>query len=121
MCGEYGYTGSLRSVQRYWRHAYPAPVIRARRRVETPPGAQAQVDWAHFPGIIIAGIPTDLLALHMVLSFSRKQAIVWSPAKDMLAWLAAIRPALPAWAACRRPCASITRRPRSRAGLAPGA
>lgn len=85
--GEYGYTGSLRSVQRYWRHAYPAPVIRARRRVETPAGAQAQVDWAHFPGIIIAGIPTDLLALHMVLSFSRKQAIVWSPAKDMLAWL----------------------------------
>jgi len=87
LCDEYGYTGSLRSVQRYWRHAYPAPAIRARRRVETPPGAQAQVDWAHFPGVILAGIPTDLLALHMVLSFSRKQAIVWSPAKDMLAWL----------------------------------
>ena len=29
--------------------AYPAPAVRARRRVETPPGAQAQVDWAHFP------------------------------------------------------------------------
>jgi hypothetical protein len=84
---EHGYTGSLRSVQRYWRHAYPAPALRARRRVETPPGAQAQVDWAHFPGVILAGIPTDLVALHMVLSFSRKQAIVWSPAKDMLAWL----------------------------------
>ncbi len=87
LCGEHGYTGSLRSVQRYWRHAYPAPAMRARRRVETPPGAQAQVDWAHFPGVILAGIPTDLLALHMVLSFSRKQAIVWSPTKDMLAWL----------------------------------
>jgi hypothetical protein len=33
---EHGYTGSLRSVQRYWRHAYPAPALRARRRVETP-------------------------------------------------------------------------------------
>jgi transposase len=84
---EHGYSGSLRSVQRFWRHAYPAPAIRARRRVETPPGAQAQVDWAHFPGVILAGVPTDLLALHMVLSFSRKPAIVWSPAKDMLAWL----------------------------------
>ena len=82
-----GYTGSLRSVQRFWRSAYPAPAIRARRRVETPPGAQAQVDWAYFPGVILAGIPTDLVALHMVLSFSRKPAIVWSPTKDMLAWL----------------------------------
>jgi transposase len=84
---EHGYTGSLRSVQRFWRSAYPAPAIRARRRVETPPGAQAQVDWAYFPGVILAGIPTDLVALHMVLSFSRKPAIVWSPTKDMLAWL----------------------------------
>src|SRR3954464_10598407 len=43
---EHGYEGSLRSVQRYWRRAYPAPAVRARRRVETPAGAQAQVDWA---------------------------------------------------------------------------
>ena len=47
---EHGYEGSLQSVQRYWRRAYPAPAIRARRRVETPAGAQAQVDWADFPG-----------------------------------------------------------------------
>ena len=38
---EHGYEGSLRSVQRYWRRAYPAPAVRARRRVETPAGAQA--------------------------------------------------------------------------------
>jgi hypothetical protein len=30
----------------------------------------------------------DLLALHMVLSWSRTEAIVWSRAKDMLSWLA---------------------------------
>jgi transposase len=47
---EHGYDGSLRSVQRYWRRTFPAPAIRARRRVETPAGAQAQVDWAEFPG-----------------------------------------------------------------------
>jgi transposase len=84
---EHGYPGSLKSVQRYYKRAYPAPAIRARRRVETPAGAQAQVDWAHFPGVWVDGAPTDLLALHMVLSFSRKEAIIWSPSKNMLAWL----------------------------------
>jgi transposase len=85
---EHGYRGSLRSVQRYWRRAYPAPVIRARRRVEMPPGAQAQVDWAHFPGVIVAGESVDLLAMHMVLSWSRAEAVVWSRGKDALSWLA---------------------------------
>jgi transposase len=85
---EHGYGGSLRSVQRYWRRAYPAPVIRARRRVETPPGAQAQVDWAHFPGVVVAGEAVDLLAMHMVLSWSRAEAVVWSRGKDTLSWLA---------------------------------
>jgi transposase len=87
LVSEYGYAGSLRSVQRYWARTYPAPAIRARRRVETPPGAQAQVDWAHFPGVVVGGVARDLLALHMVLSWSRKTAIVWSQTKDMLAWL----------------------------------
>jgi hypothetical protein len=35
---EHDYRGSLRSVQRYWMRNYPAPRLRARRRVETPPG-----------------------------------------------------------------------------------
>jgi hypothetical protein len=50
---EHGYGGSLRSVQRFCRRHYPAPRLRARRRVETLPGAQAQVDWAVFPGIVL--------------------------------------------------------------------
>jgi transposase len=87
LVSEHGYSGSLRSIQRYWAHTYPAPAVRARRRVETPPGAQAQVDWAHFPAIVVGGIAQDLVALHMVLSWSRKAAIVWSETKDMLAWL----------------------------------
>ena len=84
---EYGYDGSLRSVQRYWRRTYPAPAVRARRRVETPPGAQAQVDWAHFLAVIVGDAAVDLVALHMVLSWSRQEAIVWARSKDMLAWL----------------------------------
>lgn len=84
---EHGYDGSLRSVQRFWKQAYPAPRIRARRRVETPPGAQVQVDWAHFPGVIVGNEAVDLVALHMVLSHSRKEAIVWARSKDTLAWI----------------------------------
>jgi hypothetical protein len=33
---EHGYGGSLRSVQRCWMRRYPRPLLRARRRVETP-------------------------------------------------------------------------------------
>jgi hypothetical protein len=84
---EHGYDGSLRSVQRFWAKRYPAPAIRARRRVETPPGAQAQADWAHFPDVIVGGEARSLVAFKMVLSHSRKDAIVWSEGKDMLAWL----------------------------------
>jgi IS30 family transposase len=40
-----------RSLQRYVRDRYAAPPCRARRRVETPPGAQAQADWAHYPKV----------------------------------------------------------------------
>src|SRR5512145_1104260 len=35
---EHAYTGSLRSLQRYYASHFPRPKHRARRRVETPPG-----------------------------------------------------------------------------------
>ena len=84
---EHGYGGSLRSVQRFWAKRYPAPAIRARRRVETPPGAQAQVDWAHLNATMVGGVARDLVAFKMVLSHSRREAIIWSESKAMLAWL----------------------------------
>ena len=84
---EHGHDGSLRSVQRYWKRKYPAPKIRARRRVETPPGAQVQVDWAHFPRVFLGREVVDLVALHMVLSWSRKEAAVWALDRKMLSWL----------------------------------
>lgn len=84
---EHGYGGSLRSVQRFWARTYPRPPIRARRRVEMPAAAQTQVDWAAFPGVLVEGERTDLLALHMVLAHSRRAVVVWSRRKDMLSWL----------------------------------
>jgi transposase len=85
---EHGYDGSLKSVQRYWKRTFPAPAIRARRRVETPAGAQAQVDWAEFPGAALGDEVVDLVALIVTLSWSRKRAVVWARSKDMLSWQA---------------------------------
>ncbi len=84
---EHGYTGSSKSVQRYVRARFPRPKVRSRRRVETPPGAQGQVDWGEFPGVRIGGQEVDLHAFHLVLSHSRREAVVWSERADTLAWL----------------------------------
>lgn len=85
---EHDYAGSLKSVQRYWKRTFPAPAVRARRRVETPAGAQAQADWVEFPGVVLGDEEVDLVALIVTLSWSRKRAVVWARAKDMLSWQA---------------------------------
>jgi transposase len=86
LVAEHGYGGSLRSVQRYFRAHYPSPRVRARRRVETPPGAQGQADWAHFGGVVVARRSVDLLGFHLQLSWSRFVALLWSLRKDQLSW-----------------------------------
>jgi transposase len=83
---EHGYAGSCRSVQRYVKRHYPAPRIRARRRVETPPGAQSQADWSEHPNMIVGGRRTPLYRFHLILSHSRGDATVWSTRKDQLSW-----------------------------------
>lgn len=88
LVAEHGYAGSLRSVQRYVADTWPPPPRRARRRVETPPGAQAQVDWGTFTDMRVAGERLTLHALEMALSHSRKYAVVWMPSQDTLSWLA---------------------------------
>jgi transposase len=88
LVAEHDYPGSLRNLQRYVQRAFPGPVVRARRRVETPPGAQSQVDWAYFPKVWLSGQQVDLLAFCMQLSNSRADATIWSLYKHQLAWLA---------------------------------
>jgi transposase len=85
---EHGFAGSVRAVQRFVRRHYPPPRVRARRRVETPPGAQGQADWSVWPRVALRHGPEELFALHFVLSWSRGEAVVWSERKDLLAWLA---------------------------------
>jgi len=86
LVAEHTYTGSLRSVQRYYAKHFPKPKRRARRRVETPPGAQAQADWAEWPRLSIGGRQVYAYDFHLRLSHSRYGARVWSPRKDQLAW-----------------------------------
>lgn len=94
LVAEHDYPGSLRSLQRYVRRAFPAPARRARRRVETPPGAQAQADWAVFPGVWLGGARRTLLAFVLQLSYARAWALIWSERRDLLAWLAVHNAAL---------------------------
>jgi transposase len=84
---EHGYGGSYKAVQRYVRAHYAPPRLRVRRRVETPPGAQAQADWGTFLDVVIGDTAVTLHAFHLVLSHSRMEAIVWAQRQDELAWL----------------------------------
>ena len=86
LVAEHGYVGSLRSVQRYLQRRLGPGRVRARRRVETPPGAQSQADWAHAPRMRVGG-RQGVYGFALRLSYSRKNAVVWSERKDTLSWL----------------------------------
>ncbi|HZD71686.1 MAG TPA: IS21 family transposase [Actinomycetes bacterium] len=87
LVGECDYRGSYRSVLRYVRSHYPKPKIRTYRRVETPPGAQSQTDWAEYRRVDVGAGAEPLHAFVMVLSHSRMPAVVWSRREDELSWL----------------------------------
>ena len=82
---DYGFTGSYQAVSRHLRRRYPEPPVRAVRRVETPPGAQAQHDWFDAK-TRIGGEATELQALSGVLSHSRGRFCWVSRTANQLAW-----------------------------------
>ncbi len=86
LVGEHDYPNSYKSVLRFVRARYPRPRLRPFRRVETPPGAQAQVDWGEFPSIDIGEGPETLYGFVLVLSHSRKEVLLWCRRMDQLAW-----------------------------------
>jgi transposase len=85
LVAEHGYGGSYRSVWRYVRAHYPRPKRRPCRRVELPPGAQAQVDWCE-RRLVIGGQERTVYGFFMVLAHSRAEALVWRESMDQLHW-----------------------------------
>ena len=83
---EHAYRGSYKSVLRFVRSCYPRPRLRPYRRVETPAGAQAQIDWGEFAGLDVGDGPQTLYAFVAVLSHSRKEVLVWCRRMDQLNW-----------------------------------
>lgn len=83
---EHAYGGSYKSVLRFVRDRYPRPRLRPFRRVETPSGAQAQVDWGEFHRVDVGDGPETLYGFVLVLSHSRKEVLVWCRRMDQLAW-----------------------------------
>jgi transposase len=81
---EFGFTGSYQAVRRYLKRRFVAPV-QAVRRVETPPGVQAQHDWFDFQGRI-AGEWRALHGLIGTLSASRATFVWVSPTMSQVAW-----------------------------------
>lgn len=85
---EEGYGGSYGSVRRYVRKRMAAPKLSPVRRVETRPGAQAQVDWVSRPVVVEElGGSVTLHAFVMTLSHSRMWSVVWSVRQDLLSWI----------------------------------
>jgi transposase len=71
MLRERGYTGSIKTLRRYVRAARPVPKSEVFLRVESLPGEQAQVDWAHVGSLAVPGGRRPLWAFVMVLAYSR--------------------------------------------------
>jgi transposase len=66
-----GYEGSLRTLRRRVRALRPTRRVEAFTHIETLPGEQAQVDWAHVGTLHVPGGQRPLWAFVMVLGYSR--------------------------------------------------
>ena len=82
---EFGFTGSYQAVRRSLKRRFAPPPVQAVRRVETPPGVQAQHDWFDFAGTI-AGERRALHGLIGTLSHCRATFVWVSPTMTQLAW-----------------------------------
>jgi len=71
MLRQRGYPGSVKTVRRYVRTVRPPASREAYLALETMPGEQGQVDWAHFGKLVVDGAQRPLSCFVMVLSFSR--------------------------------------------------
>lgn len=84
---EFGFTGSYQAVRRHLRRRFGPLPLQAVRRVETPPGVQAQHDWFDF----VAEVDQERVVLHGLigtLAHSRATFVWVSRTMTQLAWQA---------------------------------
>lgn len=92
---EKNFTGSYKAVQRYVSRRRPQPKLRPKRRVETRPGAQMQIDWAtRVVNVVELGGLIALNAFCITLSHSRMYVVVWQSDQTMLSWISSHNRAL---------------------------
>jgi transposase len=82
---EHGFTGSYQAVRRYLTRRFGRPPVQAVRRVETPPGVQAQHDWFEWEAEI-DGERRPVYGLIGTLSHSRASFVSVSLTMTQLAW-----------------------------------
>ena len=82
---DHEYTGSYQAVVRHLRRKHGRPKMRAFRRVETPPGVQAQHDWFDVR-VPIGHQEQRVQALVGTLSHSRAKFCWVSEDQSQLAW-----------------------------------
>ena len=111
---DHGYTGSYQSVVRYLRRKHGMPRVRAIRRVETPPGVQAQHDW--FEERVPIGTRRPELELFLgTLSYSRAKFCWPSEDQTQLSWhtghheLFGRYEGVPLWVRIDNPKTAVTR------------
>ncbi|MCU0636101.1 MAG: IS21 family transposase [Gemmatimonadaceae bacterium] len=85
LVAQHGYCGSYPAVVRYLRRQRATPRLQAVRRVETPPGMQAQHDWFDWR-VEVEGSVTTLHGLLGTLSHSRGAAVWLSRRLTQVAW-----------------------------------
>src|SRR5512146_3234153 len=88
---------SYRSVLHHVRRHHPGPRRRPSRRVETPPGAQAQLDWFEVRDVDVGEGPQPLYAFVMTLSHSRACAVIWCTSMRQADWQDAHNEAFRRW------------------------
>jgi transposase len=71
MLGERGYTGSLRTLRRFVLSNRPVAPREVYVRLETLPGEQSQIDWAHVGHIRVKGGMRPLYCFVLLLRHSR--------------------------------------------------
>ena len=97
MAVERGFNGGPSHFRSRVAELRPRPIPEAYLRLQTLPGEQSQVDWAHFGTLVVGKAVRKLMAFVMVLSWSRRIYLQFFPDARMSSFLQGHVGAFNAW------------------------